>query len=131
MANERARTLRKGMTTAERELWRCLREMKTHGRHFRKQAPIGRYIVDFCCHGEKIIVEVDGGQHDNATERVHDNCRTEWLNAQGYHVLRFWNNEVMGNIEGVVAAIAAELNPHPIPSPQGGGVFEAPSTEAH
>jgi very-short-patch-repair endonuclease len=124
MANERARALRKAMTPAERKLWSRLREMKTRGFHFRKQAPIGRFIADFCCHSARLIVEVDGGQHSNATERANDARRTEWLMSQGYRVLRFWNNEVLGNVEGVVATIAAEFAPTPTPPHTGEGLFK-------
>ncbi|MBL8644983.1 MAG: endonuclease domain-containing protein [Rhodospirillaceae bacterium] len=121
MANERARALRKAMTPAERMLWQKLREMKTRGFHFRKQAPIGRFIADFCCHSAKLIIEVDGGQHANDADRVNDARRTDWLVTQGYRVLRFWNNEVLGNIEGVVATIAAEFTPTPTPPHTGEG----------
>ncbi|MBL8629112.1 MAG: endonuclease domain-containing protein [Rhodospirillaceae bacterium] len=122
MANERARAFRKDMTPAERLLWARLRELKTRGLHFRKQAPIGRFIVDFCCYAAKLVVEVDGSQHANAADRIHDQRRTEWLVTQGYRVLRFWNNEVLGNLEGVVATIAAELTPTPTPPHTGEGL---------
>jgi very-short-patch-repair endonuclease len=111
------------MTAVERRLWRRLQELKTRGHHFRKQASIGRFIADFCCHAAKLVIEIDGGQHNNDSDRVYDQRRTDWLNTQGYRVLRFWNNEVAGNIDGVVATIAAEMNPHPNPSPQGGGAI--------
>lgn len=109
------------MTSAERKLWARLRAMKTRGFHSRRQTPIGRYIVDFCCHDARLLIEVDSASHSNDADRIYDRRRSDWLNSQGYRVLRFWNNEGSGNIDGVAQAISAEMHPHPFPSPQGGG----------
>lgn len=74
---------------------------------------MGSYVVDFCCHGEKPIIEVDGGQHADASAVARDRTRTWWLETRGYRIIRFWNNEVLQNLEGVVATIERELSPHP------------------
>ena len=112
------------MTEAEKKLWRRLQNYQLDGRHFRKQVPIGVFIADFCCLREKLIVEVDGGQHAASGD---DAVRTKWLEAQGYTVLRFWNNDVLGNIDGVVATILLALEALPKqpplnPPPEGGGL---------
>ena len=87
------------------------------GLQFRRQLPLGRYIVDFACPAARLIVEVDGGQHAEA----RDAGRTAWLEGQGFRVLRFWNNEVLGNLDGVLTAIAKAVTPPlPGPPPQGG-----------
>lgn len=109
MASERARQLRANQTDAERALWQHLRNLKLQGFHFRRQAPIGNYIVDFVCHSACLIVEVDGGQHGTDEGRQSDADRSEWLIAQGYDVLRFWNNEVLANPEGVRWSILNRL----------------------
>jgi very-short-patch-repair endonuclease len=96
------------MTNAERVLWRALREALPEF-HWRKQVPFGPYIVDFCSHGAKLVIEVDGGQHGGP----QDEARTRFLNGEGYRVIRFWNNEVLGNIDGVLEAVASELSPSP------------------
>jgi len=101
-----ARRLRRDLTDAERKLWHCLRQKQLNGFHFRKQCPIGPYIADFACLDAKLIIEVDGGQHaDNAT----DVARDAWLSERGYRTLRLWNNDVLGNIEGVAAKILEAL----------------------
>jgi very-short-patch-repair endonuclease len=103
----RARTLRRQATEAETKLWQKLRGGQIAGVRFRRQEPIGPYIVDFCSFDPKLVIEVDGGQH---AERVAaDERRTAFLACKGYRVLRFWNNEVLQNIAGVVEMIAAEL----------------------
>src|SRR5438128_1083988 len=91
MPDLRARALRNAMTEAERCLWNKLRERNRKGSHFRRQVPIGSYIVDFCWHKAKLIVEVDGGQHNEDAERMRDQQRTQWLESRGYRVIRFWN----------------------------------------
>jgi very-short-patch-repair endonuclease len=94
------------MTRPERILWRALREALPQY-HWRKQVPFGPYVADFCTHGAKLIIEVDGGQHAVAGDR--DIARASFLDGEGYRVTRFWNNEVLGNIEGVMARIADEV----------------------
>ena len=102
----KAKTLRRDMTAAERKLWSHLRNRQLDGAVFRKQVPIGPYIADFCCLKSRLLVEVDGGQHD---ESKSDAVRDAWLGKAGYRVLRVWNNEVTDNIEGVLQVIAAAL----------------------
>ena len=94
------------MTDAERLLWRALRSALP-AYHWRKQVPLGAYIADFCSHGSKLIIEVDGGQHAEALE--YDAARTRFIEGEGFRVMRFWNNEVTNNIDGVIATIAATL----------------------
>jgi very-short-patch-repair endonuclease len=101
---ERARRLRKDMTDAERQLWQKLRGRQTGGR-FRRQAPIGPYIVDFVAFDHRLVVELDGGQHAEPEQADHDQRRTAFLEVEGFRVLRFWNNEVLGNTEGVLESI--------------------------
>ena len=93
-----AKALRKRLTDTERLLWRHLRAKQLEGLKFRRQEPIGRYIVDFVCHEKRIVIEVDGGQH--STDKNRDAERDKWLNKQGYKVLRFWNNEVLKLYKG-------------------------------
>jgi len=119
----RARALRRDATEAEKKLWRHLRQPPFREHHFRRQARIGRYFADFASHQLRIVIEVDGGQHSLGTS---DEARTRYLNAKGYRVVRFWNNEVLENISGVLlmidTAINAERPPTPDPSPpQAGG----------
>jgi very-short-patch-repair endonuclease len=122
MANERARQLRSNRTEAERQLWRQLRELKLAGFKFRQQVPIDYFIVDFACLSERLIVEVDGGTHSTDAELERDARRERYLQEQGFRVLRFWNSDVMQNMEGVMDTIVAALHtPTPDPSPQGGG----------
>lgn len=98
-----ARTLRTHATEAERALWYHLRAARLRGYKFRRQTPLGRYIVDFVCFEARLIVEVDGGQH--VEQQGYDRQRTAWLEGQGFRVLRFWNTEVLGNVEGVKEVI--------------------------
>ena len=102
-----ARTLRRNMTEAETALWRrlCRRQLQRH--RFRRQCPIGRYIVDFACLERRLVVEVDGGQHAGSTR---DPRRDAWLRGQGFLILRFWNNEVLEQIEGVCDMILESLS---------------------
>ncbi len=99
-----ARQLRRQMTDAEVALWQALRARQA-GARFRRQAPIGPYVVDFACFSRRLIVEVDGGQHSAAA----DAARTAWLESQGFTIVRFWNNDVLGNPEGVLAEIHAQI----------------------
>jgi very-short-patch-repair endonuclease len=100
----RAQALRRNPTDAERKMWWLLRSMKPLGMHFRRQAPIGRYIADFAWHSGKIVIEPDGSQHADA-RRGYDSWRTAWLQSQGYQVLRFWNIDVLKSPQSVGEAI--------------------------
>ena len=106
-AARRARSLRQNMTEAESRVWQILRLRQMNGYKFRRQAPIGRYIADFACHEARLIVEIDGGQHDPSSPREAE--RSRFLHNEGYRVLRFWNNEVLANLDGVHQTIAHEL----------------------
>ena len=122
MASSHARHLRAHLTDAERVLWRYLRASRLCGYKFRRQAPIGRYIVDFVCFEMRLIIELDGGQHAERTRYESD--RTAWLRGQGFRVLRFWNTDVLNNMEGVrevIAEACAGEPPLPNPPPRGGG----------
>jgi very-short-patch-repair endonuclease len=99
-----ARRLRTAMTDAERRLWLVLRRRQLGGLHFRRQCPLGLFVVDFACLARRLVVEVDGGQHCDSQV---DARRDAWLRRQGFRVLRFWNHEVMGNLDGVYEVIAA------------------------
>jgi len=122
MANEYARYLRRNRTSAERRLWRQLRELKHIGFKFRQQVPIDHFIVDFACLSERLILEVDGGTHGTDLELRRDSSRERYLREQGFRVMRFWNVDVKENMEGVMDTIVAALHtPTPDPSPQGGG----------
>jgi len=115
----RSRQLRRNLTEAEQALWRHLRLRQLDGRKFRRQQPIGPYIVDFICLERRLIVELGGGQHSNQT--ISDAERSAWLETQEFRVLRFWNHEVLQNIEAVKESIReALLPPHPNLPPQGG-----------
>ncbi|WP_374649969.1 endonuclease domain-containing protein [Dongia sp.] len=115
-----ARRLRRDMTGAEKRLWAKLRDHQLEDAHFRRQFPVGPYVADFCCRQAKLIVEVDGSQH---ADTARDDARTAYLQTLGYRVLRFWNNDVLTNIEGVVETIreSLRLHPHPDPPPEGRG----------
>jgi very-short-patch-repair endonuclease len=113
MANEHARILRKTMSDAERKLWHRLRAEQIEGVRFRRQHPIGKYIVDFVCLERRLVVEVDGGQHTEDDQMAHDGRRDHWLEAEGYRVLRVPTVEVLGNITGVVDTIWAALQEMP------------------
>ena len=126
MPNPHARRLRRDATDAERALWRALRDRQLAGHKFRRQHPLlPGVIVDFACPAHRLVVEADGGQHDPAT----DAARTARITAAGWRVVRFWNDEILANPEGVVLAILAALGaqprrhrrgPHPGPLPQAG-----------
>ena len=112
----RVRGLRRRQTDAEKKLWQFLRARQLNETKFRRQYPIGQFVVDFCCPKHRLVVELDGGQH--ATQIQKDRQRTEVLNQRGYHVLRFWDDEVLKNTEAVLQAIASVMqNPHPNPLP--------------
>jgi very-short-patch-repair endonuclease len=115
-----ARRLRRDQTDAERALWFRLRDRRLAGLKFRRQRPIASYVADFCCESARLIVELDGGQH--ATSQEEDAKRTAALEAQDYLVLRFWNDDVLKNADGVVESIINTLKPippHPNPLPNG------------
>jgi len=108
---KRAKRLRREMTDAEKKLWVHLRDQRLGGFKFRKQQPIGPYIADFVCQSRRLIVEADGSQH---LESAHDLCRDAFLMSKGYRVLRFWNNHILLEMDGVLTAIHAALSgPHP------------------
>ena len=107
MKQDRARQLRHNLTDAERLLWRHLRQRQLEGQKFRRQYPLGKYIVDFICLEKRIVIEVDGGQHTDQKE--YDDERSNWLTAQGFEVLRFWNHDVLQNIEVVKTEILQAL----------------------
>ena len=102
-----SRELRHNQTPAEAKLWRFLRAHQTNDVHFRRQHAIGNYIVDFCAPSRKVVIEVDGSQH--LEQEAYDNERTEFLQSKGYHVLRFWNNDITKDIEGVMRVILEAL----------------------
>jgi very-short-patch-repair endonuclease len=132
MASPRARRFRVNQTEVEKRLWSRLRNRGLLGLKFRRQVPLGDFVADFVCADHALVVELDGGQH--ASSQVRDDRRTAWLEARGWRVLRFWNNEVNENIDGVLQVIAGacgtDVNdprsgphrrPHPGPLPQGEG----------
>ena len=119
ISTDRARALRRHSTRAELVLWRHLRDRQFAGCKFVRQEPIGPYFADFVCRERRIVVEVDGGQHaDSAADAKRDAAMGEF----GYRTVRVWNNDVLGNIEGVLEMLRAELEeaPHPVPLPAGG-----------
>ena len=104
-----ARRLRHQQSDAERLLWSKLRGLQLEGVKFRRQHPIGNYIVDFVSLSKHLIIEIDGGQHNEEPRKEKDKRRTSWLQGEGYQVLRFWNNDVLTNIEGVFITIQEAL----------------------
>ena len=113
--NRIARKLRSNLTDAEKLLWKHLRLRQLHGYKFRRQFPLGSYVVDFICLEARLVIEVDGGQH--VERSVQDERRTEWLRQQGFTVLRFWNNQVLQETEAVKAVISEALCLLPLPPP--------------
>jgi very-short-patch-repair endonuclease len=109
MANSRARQLRKIMTPQEVKLWVHLRSWKSRGYHFRRQAPRDDYILDFVCLREKVIVEVDGGQHNFGPQEIRDRDRDIHFVKEGFKILRFWNNDIDKNLTGVLETIDRAL----------------------
>lgn len=104
-----ARNLREESTLQERKLWRLLRNKNIFNKKFRRQHQIGNYIVDFCCIEAKLIIELDGGQHNEVDIKQKDEVRSEFLKNQRFETLRFWNNEIDNNIEGVIEKIQEYL----------------------
>ena len=121
-----ARKLRKRLTDAERRIWSRLRLRQLDGMKFRRQAPIDQYVVDFLCLEKRLIVEIDGGQHTVQSDKE----RTDWLESQGFTIVRIWNNEALQNTEGAVERIPRRLRAGPPPTParprKGGGALTRP-----
>ena len=117
---DRAKRLRSNQTEAEQRLWYHLRAHRFIGLKFKRQKPLGRYIVDFICHERRLIIEVDGGQHAEQTDYEHE--RDTWLRERGYRVLRFWNHDIMRQLDGVLEQIrlAVVLPSPPAPLPRAG-----------
>jgi len=117
--SSRARKLRRLASDAENKLWRYLRNRQLGGYKFRRQAPVGRYIVDFVCVQAKLIIEADGGQH---LEQVnYDKRRTTFLIARGFEVLRYWNDDILRDTDRVLEDILYQLEKRPSPRPSPGG----------
>ena len=131
-----ARRLRREMTGAEGRLWSLLRGHRFVGVSFRRQTPIGPWVVDFLCASARLVIEVDGGQHCEPEGVARDRRRTEWLEAAGYRVLRFWNHEVLAETDAVLevifvalrdaGSVAGDQPPLPVPPPPGGRAPEGP-----
>ncbi len=120
----RAKQLRRAMTRAERLLWRHLKADRLAGLNFRRQAPIGNYIADFVAHSCKLIVELDGESHDFEERIRHDERRDRWFESRGFRVLRFTNDDVMKNLDGValvIAEAAEQVAPLSLTLPRKGG----------
>ena len=112
-----AKSMRSGATEAEAVLWKRLRAGRLLGFKFKRQQPIENYIVDFVCFEQKLIVELDGGQHADLSLVAADAERTCWLEGRGFRVLRFWNDEALTRTADVLEAIIAALRAHPSPQP--------------
>ena len=106
MPNEKARQLRRSSTDAERRMWSALRDRRLVRYKFRRQHPIGDFIVDFACTEHGLVIEVDGGQHGDNSADVR---RTVWLENQGWKVIRFWNNDILTNTNGVIETVLRVL----------------------
>jgi very-short-patch-repair endonuclease len=103
MASKNAKQLRSKATEAELRLWSVIRRRQLDGLRFRRQVPLGPFIVDFACYDARLVVELDGGQHGETTEA--DAARTQWLEGRGFRVVRFWNPEIFENLDGVLTVI--------------------------
>jgi very-short-patch-repair endonuclease len=112
-----ARSLRGDMTEAEKKLWQAIRSNQIENCRFRRQHPIDPYIADFACIDKRVVIELDGGQHQD--QETYDERRTEHMQAQGWKVVRFWNNDVLNNLDGVLTRIVEILTAEP-PSPLAG-----------
>ncbi|MGE0743897.1 MAG: endonuclease domain-containing protein [Rhodospirillales bacterium] len=126
----KSRALRVAMTDAEKKLWQALRSKQIAGLRFRRQVPFGPYIADFVCYGARVVIEIDGGQHNTDAGRDANGKRDAWFGLSGFIVLRFWNNDVMENLEGVLQRIDSivrdraslgQAPPPPNPLPRGEG----------
>jgi very-short-patch-repair endonuclease len=117
----KARRLRRNLTDVETKLWQRLRRDQLNGLNFRRQHPIGPYVLDFYCPAIRLGIELDGGQHNFDRQKRADDRRTRWLEANGVNLIRFWNNDVVSNFLGVLEEIAriaselTELTPSPTP----------------
>jgi very-short-patch-repair endonuclease len=109
----KARALRNNATDAERALWRAISARKISGVRFNRQVPVGPFICDFVARSIHLVIEVDGGQHNDGG----DAARTRYIEAQGFRVIRFWNNDVLGNLDGVIEEIARVIADMPSPAP--------------
>ena len=105
-----AKKLRANTTPHERILWRALKELPIEGTHFRRQAPIGPYIVDFFCPAKRLIIELDGGHHNEDATAARDSERQAWLEQEGYRVIRFWNSDVTADLNAVMERIYMEVH---------------------
>jgi very-short-patch-repair endonuclease len=114
---EFAKNLRRNQTKVEKILWSKIRNRQIEGVKFRRQEPINGYIVDFVCLESKLILELDGGHHNNIQRKIYDKLRTSSLNHIGFKVLRIWNSEIIGNIDGVLEYIRTEVKTSSQPSP--------------
>lgn len=129
MKHDFAKLLRKEQTEAEKKLWSKLRNRRLNGYKFKRQVPKGPYVVDFYCADARLIIELDGGQHADDAAVKHDAKRTRYLQESGFRVLRFWNNEIFENLDGVAYTIWSKLQEPPLPdsaphslSPSGRGL---------
>lgn len=118
----RARTLRRDLTPAERRMWHMLRSAQLEGLKFRRQHPVGPFIADFACLAIKLVVEIDGGQHN---ESISDAGRDAYMQAHGWNILRFWNNDVLKNTQGVLISIIRVCKQR-VPSPDAGKSLRHP-----
>jgi len=112
-----ARQFRREQTDAEKAIWAILRRKQISGFKFRRQEPIGPYIVDFVSFQKRLIIEIDGGQHGEIQEHMRDEARSAFLRSRGYKVMRFWNNDVLANREAVAESIRAAVERDDAPSP--------------
>jgi len=131
---ERARALRRDSTRAEQVVWRAVRAHRLNNVGFRRQTPIGPYIVDFVSHSAKLVIEVDGGQHFDTAQERRDARRDMFLRSKGFRVLRFNNHDVLTNLEGVWTVIAAAVDEAvapSLPSPASGGGFARVEPDEH
>ena len=110
-----AKRMRHQPTNAETLIWTALRGARLQGFKFKRQQPIGPYIVDFVCFEHTLIIEIDGGQHGDETSKDHE--RSNWLQSQGFRILRFWNNEVIERKDDVLESIIRALREYPSPQP--------------
>jgi very-short-patch-repair endonuclease len=118
---KRRRELRRNQTEAEKLLWAHLRNKQFYGMKFFRQYSIGPYILDFYCPRMKLAVELDGGQHNESENKEYDSVRSEYLKSQGIDVIRFWDNEVLLNRDGVLAELGLKVTPPTLPFNKGEG----------